>query len=314
MRLLALIVLLSCGCGAPATDEEVELVHQDFCWGDCPDASSDVRGARVAAGARYVVRVQNARRLPPFAVSTSDDSVLSLASAASEEGDAEHPETLVLEAGAAGHARLMFHDLAGELIDEAELEVVEPASLARFRRPPEPLRLMLGGAEVFYIEIHDDDGQPLVGYGAIEYAATAGTIQDARAQATALDDAAGWSVAVPESVAVTATSAGVTTINARAGDASLTFEIEVVDSSAVSRIQVIEECGLGCTGRAVQAHAFTADGDEILDPECDWSWSSAVPDWRVDRSRNALRLTGEDDLPEFEVTCSIGEVSASSWL
>lgn len=315
MRLLAFTALVACGCGGPLHDDHVELRHDEVCLSGCPSASSEVRGDRIAAGARYVVEVDNADRLAAFTVSTSDDSVLSIASATSGEGDAEHPDRLVLEAGAPGAARLIFGDDAGELIDEVEVVVVEAASLAHFRQPEQPVRLMVGGSELFYVEVHDEAGQRLLGYGAVEYMASAVTIQDARAQATMWEDGIGQPVAWPESVGVTANLPGVTTIEARAGDASLAFDIEVVDGSAVSRIQLGVECELfDCSRRTVRAHAFTADGDEIHDPECEWSWPSDVPDWEVSAGRSSISFTGEDDVPSFEVTCTIGEVSASTWL
>jgi len=316
VRLLALTVLTTFGCGPPPPDDHVVLEHLELCWTGCPSASSAVRGDRIAAGARYVVWVPNAPGLPPFTVSTSDDSVLSIASATSSEGDAEHPDTVMLEARAPGSARLIFNELGGELIDAAEISVVEAATLAHFERPEQPLRLMLGGSNLFYLETHDAAGQRLLGYGAIEYTTSDGaTVQDTRAQATVLDAGWGRAIAWPESVRVTADSVGLATIQADAGDASLTFDVEVVDSSAVSRIQLTTPFSIFAPAHETQeAHAFTADGDEIHDPECEWTWSSDVPDWSVNAGRNTISLTTDQDVGSVEVTCTIGEITASTWL
>src|SRR5690606_11672603 len=141
MRALVLMTLIASGCSEPT---DVHFEHHEFCWEGCARASSTDRGHHVAAGARYPVWLDT-YGLPPFSVSTSDDSVVAIASLTSPDDDPGRPAALVLVAGVPGTARLIFTDLGGAVLDEAEITVHEVGSLTLFERPPVRPLLMIGG-------------------------------------------------------------------------------------------------------------------------------------------------------------------------
>lgn len=322
MRLLTLTTLLIACVGCGGTDENVKVGHADPCV-DCEPIREGAE-VRIAAGGLHMVWVENPDRLPPYTVATSDASIVAIESACGWssppefcEDDSDRPDEIIVAAHAPGSARLTFHRQDGTLLEEVELSVVEVGSLEVMApgggvgflglEPPEwPRLLMRGGTDMFVVRMNDAAGERLLGFGAVQYTVPANAgVRDDRSEVGLY-----W-VQPNEMVWVTAREVGPAPVEGRAGDAALALDIEVVDASIVAELRWERRGGWFNVGDDVQrVRAFTADGIEVHEPECDWTFDPLDhPD--LSSGRNHVWRSTDEPI-NVRVTCTVGDISTST--
>lgn len=306
----AFLALAITACSSlPPTDDHVDIHFDNGCWGGCPLWNLH-EGDPIATGARAALAIANHDRIAPYTVSAGDPAVVDVLRTIAE------PPTVVVLGGSSGAGSLVFVDADGVALESPEIRVHDVASLAAvWPESAAGYRLMNQGSLTIYVEPRDADGRPLFGYGAVDYATTGGISATGPVARVSADEvASGLYRPMPEQVLVTATDMGLAIVEARAMDATLTIEIEVVDESSVTRIDLSPELDV-LVGDTLRARAFDALEREIHGIQCSWDVEAGSAPVSVRDYGDVIVLSAgvESDTEVYaEVTCTIGAVSATT--
>lgn len=296
--------LVSACAGEPPLDDDARLSYLDPCTWSCsgPGLSLD---DPVAQGARFLVSVDNWSRLPPYSATSSDASVIEVST--DELG-------IQGEAVGVGSAELLVLGPEDERLGAVELDVHEVGRLeVPGLAPGDRLLLMSDGELQLEVEVLDASGRALLGYGAVGYTTTGGVaLTSARDLADEYESTGGVRLPFWEQVRVQGIELGVSPVEARAGDASFGFEVEVVSADAVADLDLQRHCSWFGVCRT-WAHAYTADGTEIFGPTCHWTVEPADAEHGVEVTPSHVRLATEED-ESVRVTCEINGLQSSAYL
>lgn len=306
--LLSLVTLAGCFTRASRGENGVvELAYDEGALGCL--FGCDAREP-MAARANTVLDVLNADEIPPFDVSSSDESVLEFI-----QNGGRGDSSIRVVSHDAGSAHIVFTDAAGEEIDRYELEVRDVDRI-ELRSPDirDRYLIMVGGTDGLGIDLFDNRDRDLKGYGGVDYALTGSIGETELTLVSALADAiaAAFVGSTSESASVEALAVGDGQIEITApSGASLTIPVEVVDETAVDRVEVEDATEEPSMSEVVSASAFHADGEQIHEPECTWSIEPAGgPVTITSENRDSVTVTS-DVSGSATVTCTVGSASGS---
>jgi hypothetical protein len=210
----------------------------------------------------------------PFVVESSDPAIAQFTQ------DSVSDTGIHAESHGPGAAMMVFSvDGTGELIDRYEI-AVQPIDQIELSSPEIMSRLlvMIGGSVGLGVNLTDADDRTLKGYGGVDYVLSGGLSEVEVTLTTALAEAIArlfvGSTRESATIDAIALGEGMIEITARRGGATLTIPTEVVDTTAVARIEVADVEAEPGTTTSLSVRAFDASGEEIHDPDCD-AWTFA---------------------------------------
>lgn len=264
----------------------------------------------MAARANTFLDVVNSDEIPAFDVSSSDATVLEFF-----QNDGTGDDTVRVVSHASGSAHIVFTDISGEELDRFELEV---ADIDRIELRSPEIRdrylLMIGSSDGLGLDLFDASGRRLKGYGGVDYALSGSIGESQLGVESALVSAiaASFIGSTSEGASVDALELGEGEIQISApSGAELTIPVEIVDESAVARVEVPDVSGEAGFSESVDALTFADDGERIHEPTCEWSIEPADGPVTLEAPSNDSATVRSSVAGTATVTCTVGSQSAS---
>ncbi len=284
------------------------------CMSRC--TATDPLAARSSAG----LWVTNAGELPAFTVDSTQPEVLTVNRSGSATVNGEAWAGLSVKGLTAGEAKVQLLDEGDQSeIDRLPLRVrdvsrIEPKDPGTYRSR---LTVMVGGAVDVRLTLRDGEGALLRGIGAVDYSfsGAVGPLPVSLEAAISKVLTAIFAGTVQEYVTVTAKTVGAGTLSATSpAGASLEVPMEIVDASAVTRIQVTSGEGTPILDDAYSVNAEAFAGDErVWSPKCAWSLDPADGPVKMSPGRSTATLEASSPAT-VTATCAIGSSAGSMTL